>query len=67
MTQQKWISVEDQLPESTRAVLVWNPENFCVFMAMWHRQDSEWSPWQGNNTEEMLPISHWMPLPEPPQ
>ena len=70
----KWISVDERLPEDDSAVLVYavgNNENSCVAMTSYthhmHGYNIEgWrSPWQYFFYERK--ITHWMPLPEPPE
>ena len=70
----KWISVEERLPEDDVDVLVYavgNNEISCVAMTSYthhmHGYNIEgWrSPWQYFFYERK--ITHWMPLPEPPE
>ena len=67
--EQKWISVEDRLPEIRHAVLAYSPFHKNIWAVSMH-EDGEryyWIPstkkydpdWQG-------PITHWMPMPEMP-
>ena len=65
LTQMQWISVEDRLPERNKTVLV------HVVGSDWDEPDSYIS------TDKLLPeglwaiyhlsVTHWMPLPEPPE
>lgn len=67
-----WISVKDRLPEMYKAVLGYAPyhnniwavtihENGECYLWSWLRQIKRYDPdWEG-------PITHWMPLPEPPK
>jgi len=63
---QRWISVDDRMPEDTKAVLVWVSDNMCHYAATF-RPSGEWSSWQGSNQYWWCKfITHWMPLPAPP-
>lgn len=55
----KWISVEDRLPETNDTVLVLH-KNRHVCTNAWLKK--KWWIDYGRN-----PITHWMPLPEPPK
>ena len=66
-TMPKWISVKDRLPENREDVLV---------VAFWHeRWNVQWGWYAPNGRvwhvglmeETDYPVSHWMPLPEPPK
>lgn len=62
----KWISVEDRLPEDAGDVLV---------VAFWHEKYQVLTGWHSlggwlvtaGNEERLLDVTHWMPLPEPPE
>ena len=59
-----WISVKDRLPEKNGRYLVY--ENGEVYSAEYekNRPDSEWTDdYEGY----FMKVSHWMPLPEPPE
>lgn len=65
--QNKWISVEDRLPEELfRAVLIYCPENkntYCAYLNArneWHIFD------QGSGLQVWEKVTHWMPLPAHP-
>lgn len=61
----KWISVKDKMPPTGNAVLVavhnqkmaWN----CVEVDVWDGR------WLENADSEWHIVTHWMPLPEPPE
>ena len=69
----KWISVEDGLPEDEKPVLVYygfrnNSDNDLAMMFMGALSYFVFDPhphWQ--HTDSGLIVTHWMPLPEPPE
>ena len=66
-----WISVKDRLPETRHAVLVYTPHYKNIWAASMH-EDGNWcilSPHSGVYLDPDWhgPITHWMPLPEPPK
>lgn len=54
----KWVSVNDRLPETERTVLCCTT-NGKAFVA---RYDFKWDRWRTSGTVD---ITHWMPLPAP--
>ncbi len=56
-----WISVEDELPEKNVPVLVWEKRGFSYV----DRLEAECA-WQIASTHHAI-VTHWMPLPEPPE
>lgn len=65
--QPQWISVEERLPEPFVSVLVYMPEEkplppvhegFLAREGMWYANYFDREP---------MEITHWMPLPEPPE
>lgn len=56
----KWISVKDKLPEEAKDYTVYNPSSYynTIYTATWY--GNKW-----NNSNSF--ITHWMPLPEPPE
>ena len=59
VTVQEWISVDDELPEDSANVLVCHKNGLVTTNA-----------WLGANwwfKNERNPITHWMPLPQPPK
>lgn len=70
----RWIPVEEQLPENGVPVLInyigyndgkYHPDGTAV----WTECGCFW--WEGSlggcDTKVAVPITHWMPLPEPPE
>lgn len=63
-----WISVKDRLPERTMPphdVLVYHDLNCGMYIdrAWYSREKNKWRNVLGMN----LKVTHWMPLPEPPE
>ena len=70
----KWTSIEDKMPKINQRVLVWMPgcsvkrdimvwENYAIDGAPnphWYNADYHC------NVNDYPKITHWMPLPEPP-
>lgn len=67
--QDRWISVEERLPEEGLTVLVWSPT--CLMHSMRYYPKSAY-PWRDNDPRDECSFStipdatHWMPLPSPP-
>ena len=64
----RWISVKDRLPERTMPphdVLVYHDLNCGMYIdRVWYsREKNKWRNVLGMN----LKVTHWMPLPEPPE
>ena len=58
----EWISVEDRLPEDTKQVLFfWSNRWF----ELGYYDGNEWHEWWYNGSI-CLDVTHWMPLPDPP-
>lgn len=68
----QWISVKDRLPEDMKPVLVFMPtkaggliETGILINKVWR-----WGHWEDLSDDEIpghLEVTHWMPLPEPPE
>ena len=64
---QQWIPVTERLPETCVAVLA-----RCFYHGKWRtlvchtskRNDGEWYT---NEIGQWVPVTHWMPLPQPPK
>ena len=71
VTVQEWISVKDRLPEEWTNVLVYSGGNYDVLMYRPNRRETLCFMYQdecGHWTEKHSPpVTHWMPLPEPPK
>lgn len=57
---QRWISVDERLPENGKRVLV-TTDKGNPFVA---RYDHKWARWRVSGTTD---VTHWMPLPKPPE
>jgi hypothetical protein len=61
----EWISVEERLPEENGVFIVSLKESgyeYLVYFDVRSYADGEW-----RNIPDKFTVSHWMPLPEPPQ
>ena len=65
----RWIPVEERLPEDRSNVLVvayWH-ERWGVYMGWCAPERAEWSVHVGIGDRDDVAVTHWMPLPEPPE
>lgn len=65
----KWISVKERMPEEYKPVLVYakhTPEYFSDWFAV---MEDTWlgDSWECNGDSDVHEVTHWMPLPEPPE
>lgn len=60
---QKWIPVTERLP-GNESVLIYS-EGWGVAEGKYHPDTGEWTQYRWNAVRK--PITHWMPLPEPPK
>lgn len=58
-----WISVNDRLPEKKGDYLIFNTDGI-VWPYWYDKEYKEWYDSSGYLTEN---VTHWMPLPEPPE
>lgn len=63
-TNSVWISVKDQLPERFKPVLICREKNGKPYVEQGYKDVCEWWKVYGTRTKQ---ITHWMPLPEPPE
>lgn len=64
-----WITVEERLPEDRGDVLVaayWH-ERWGVYMGWCAPERAAWSVHIGIGDRNDVAVTHWMPLPEPPE
>ena len=65
----RWIPVEERLPEDRGDVLVaayWH-ERWGVYMGWCAPERAAWSVHVGIGDRNDVAVTHWMPLPEPPE
>lgn len=64
----KWISVEDRLPTDFEGhdFLVWCVYRACREFDVGHYDECTGS-WYDEKYDNAIPVTHWMPLPSPPQ
>ena len=63
---QRWIPVSERLPEDTERMLtiVYDAfEDTTAISILQHYGDGDWFSWDSGR----YVVTHWMPLPEPPQ
>ena len=59
-----WISVKDSLPKDSRDVLI-HTKDYAITTGCYIRSSGEW--WRTGNPCSRYTVTHWMPLPEPPE
>ena len=69
LLERRWIPVEERLPEDRSDVLVvayWH-ERWGAYMGWCAPERAEWSVHVGIGDRDDVAVTHWMPLPEPPE
>lgn len=69
LLERRWIPVEERLPEDRSDVLVvayWH-ERWGVYMGWCAPERAAWSVHIGIGDRSDIAVTHWMPLPEPPE
>ena len=65
-----WVSVEDRVPSDTRNVIVYFPDDDLVTVGYYCQRKAEFGYtecWRLTQTSFFWAVTHWMPLPEPPE
>ncbi|MCA9327720.1 DUF551 domain-containing protein [Candidatus Saccharibacteria bacterium] len=68
----EWVSVQDALPPTSRRVICWNANQGCIEVCSLKPAGikTDW-PWVTDVNSPLgrsaFEITHWMPLPEPPE
>ena len=65
--QPKWISVEDMIPPRERNILAVNGHGRIKMLALWKKEEKRWTWIEDSRFTHWNDITHWMPLPEPPE
>lgn len=69
LLERRWIPVEERLPKDRSDVLVvayWH-ERWGVYMGWCAPKRAQWSVHIGIGDRNDVAVTHWMPLPEPPE
>lgn len=61
VTAQEWISVKDRLPKNDEIVIICTDKNFI------YAGELIGDTWFLDNDSWTATVTHWMPLPQPPQ
>ncbi len=61
----EWQPIETA-PKDRKAVLLYVPENRCVYSAIWVAHRGWWEIFGGDWRDHLQRASHWMPLPPSP-
>ena len=64
--QNKWISVEERLPEKSGDVLCYKKNGISV-LPYSHKHKAFNAYDSSYSAEYVIPVTHWMPLPKPPK
>ncbi len=60
----QWISVEDKLPKKGTWCLVFSPRYYQVAE---YTENEKWAHAYGCNAWNVAEVTHWLPIPKPPQ
>lgn len=67
----EWISVDDRMPDEFNSVIICDSKADCQDMRdpiIGHYEpDIDSGTWYRDWSSEVLNVTHWMPLPEPPK
>ncbi len=67
MSTDNWISVEKQMPEDYERVILYTKWNSCHFGKKEWKQGHNPDYWETDNGDlNMNDVTHWQPLPPPP-
>lgn len=61
----EWIDVKKEMPEQGKEVLIFQVKWGDCYLATYSEKKESWFDDCGDKLES--PVSHWMPLPEPPK
>ena len=64
----KWINIREKLPEKSQYVLVYMPKETGGFKVMqfYYCGNGEWDDGKGMADTRYYGLTHWMPMPTPP-
>ncbi|MFN6189739.1 MAG: DUF551 domain-containing protein [Planctomycetia bacterium] len=60
----EWISVSERLPESGDMVMVWN---YGEHVLAWLNFTNNGTAYFSSKDDSNFEVTHWMPLPRPPE
>ena len=66
VTVQKWIPVSERLPEKSNYYLAFT-DTGIIGVLPFSAQYKLFNAFDGDGTKHNIPVTHWMPLPEPPK
>ena len=67
VTVQEWISVEDRLPEKSGYYLVFTDIGRIALLAYSKKYQAFNAHDDSYSEEYVIPVTHWMPMPNPPK
>lgn len=65
LEQSQWILTEEKMPNECLPVLVFIPEQDHINTAVYEKTEGWYATYEGISITS--PVTHWMPLPEPPK